>query len=448
MILAPPMIRAIVTVSVVMSVFQTARTDSIDMTNCSFERLTGTTSGKCFENQATRNWGLVMMQKSLKMAHNMAAGTLGTLCNHRLDLCNLRFDQVTLLGSHNAGSYGYSALTKCVYANHNVNEIGQLDRGARFLDMDVCLRDDVVRTCHGKGAIARVMRPLEEALHDVQQWALAHPNEVFMISFGDSDPTDAVSKARTAILIAGLLDKYFAKPGMAMQSNDLTETAGGQKVWPTLGAMISSGRRVVLAFEGDSLKPKNDLFVDAPPSSHDFITNLASGFRYTYGQSNKASYTTLLNHIEDYCSSGNVTELAIHLDVFMKPFVPRGHVSDTDTDMSLSQQLEKDEKGCFCNECTAEQLNLAASKPGESSDDVSGKSVLERSHQTCSQQGRHVHVVKIDFEEYGDVEKVVWRLNDENVKRYCSECVVDPAPSETTTATTTSQGSSSGWWWR
>lgn len=150
------------------------------------------------------------------------------VCNGRWDLCHLRFNQVTLLGSHNAGSYGYSRGLKCVYANHNVDEVGQLNRGARLLDMDVCLRDDTVKTRHGRGALAQILRPLEEALRDVSEWVDAHPQEVVMLSFGDNDPTDAVSKAKQANAIAELLHKYFAKPRLALIAKDISEAVDGR----------------------------------------------------------------------------------------------------------------------------------------------------------------------------------------------------------------------------
>jgi len=342
-------------------------------------------------------------------------------CNGRFDLCNLRFDQVTLLGSHNAGSYGYGRLSKCFYGNHNINEIEQLGRGIRFLDIDVCLRNGVVRTCHGRGKIAKIKRPLEDALKDVSSWVLANPSEVIMMSFGDHDPADPDSKMVISSSIAASLEKFFREPGIAVNVADITRKHDGIQTWPKLGDMVSSGRRVVLAYEGDVDKPQNDLYASMPSKSRDFILNLATAFRYTYSDANKADYGTMLKDVKHYCDNGLKNQVPIHLDIFLKPFRPRLDANTSGKEIDFVSR--NDAAHCECNECTAKQLNTALTRPRGSDD----RSVLDKGFDQCAKIGVHVHAVKVDFEEYGQLSQAIWSLNDRNVHRFCPSCNLDLA---------------------
>ena len=59
------------------------------------------------------------------------------------DLCDLKLDQVTFAGSHNAGSgfdgvlhyWSGGAVSSCFYRNHGLSFDKQLDFGVRFFEL-------------------------------------------------------------------------------------------------------------------------------------------------------------------------------------------------------------------------------------------------------------------------------------------------------------------------
>ena len=67
-------------------------------------------------------------------------------CNGDVNLCSLKFNQVTFAGSHNAGSgfcgplrsLGGGLNIPCFSRNQDLSFAEQLDFGIRFFDVDLC----------------------------------------------------------------------------------------------------------------------------------------------------------------------------------------------------------------------------------------------------------------------------------------------------------------------
>jgi hypothetical protein len=387
-------------------------------------------------------------------------------CNGRNALCNLAFDEVTFLASHNAPAYDFrpfgmfrSRILNCAYADHSDNEVKQLKRGVRMFDMDTCVRKGVIHSCHGEGYKARVKRPLKDELIEIRDWLNEpkHRNEVIMLSFGDHDPSpEATSEA--ARLIAEVLREVFAYPGLALKTQEVIDHRGDSRSeWPSLGHMVTTGMRVVLMVEGDPNKMKNNLYDYLPAYSKEFIFNLAEYFEYTWGGANEADdYEGLLRRLKFFCEDDDrylYKKRAIHLDAFMTlQFKIRGDskkgthrvqrlkgssfaeepvanascdLTDEELENSIELVEQKSVKGCFCTDCLARNFNEAVTRKRGSRQ----TSVLEEAQRLCHDgsgaKDIRVHAVKMDFEEYGDFVRVVDRMNDRNMERYCPECEKD-----------------------
>ena len=179
------------------------------------------------------------------------------MCLGRSDLCDLRYDQVTLAGTHNSGSgfngnlrlsSGVEALP-CVYRNQNMSYTEQLNFGIRFFDIDLCWVTEAeatpsisagLWTCHSNGYAGRI----EEVLNQVNDWMDGRNNsQIVSLNFnGDYDRSRSQPIAEA---LHNLLESMWwttpIPPQAALRMNsDFNET--GQ--WPTIYAATSTNRRV------------------------------------------------------------------------------------------------------------------------------------------------------------------------------------------------------------
>lgn len=188
-------------------------------------------------------------------------------CNGHEVLCDRPFDDVVLLGTHNAGATAADGFL-APYQELSVAE--QLDAGARALLLDVfygtpserlggtVVTDrrasasgaDRLYTCHGRCEIGA--RPFADTLADIARFLDANPSEVVLLFIEDYIRPDDFA---TAVADAGLLDRvYEHTPGDA---------------WPTLGEMVLADTRVVVLAENDGGEPPwyhagFDLVMDTP----------------------------------------------------------------------------------------------------------------------------------------------------------------------------------------
>jgi hypothetical protein len=143
-------------------------------------------------------------------------------CNGRVELCDLRFDQVAYATSHNAMS---NRAARWVAPNQEVGITAQLELGVRALMLDTYDFNGQAMLCHGACSLGR--QPLVEGLGEVKAFLDAHPREVVSIIF--ESYLDA-SKTEAAFDAAGLLPMLYSQPV-------------GQP-FATLGALVASNRRL------------------------------------------------------------------------------------------------------------------------------------------------------------------------------------------------------------
>ncbi|GAA4753836.1 hypothetical protein GCM10023350_43950 [Nocardioides endophyticus] len=221
--------------------------------------------------------GIVVV--ALPSDHDLAAAgpTPGAACNGHVELCDRAYDEVAYPATHNsmaAASEGW------FFPEQPDGIVDQLDHGVRALlidswygrgtdragviantDEDRAAAVAEARQSFGDAAVASALRlrnavgltprgpvgvylchglcelgatPWLESLREVRTWLDAHPREVVTLFVQDQ-----VSPADTAELIeqAGLLPSVY--------------TPADDGDWPTLGAMIASGKRLVVLMENE-----------------------------------------------------------------------------------------------------------------------------------------------------------------------------------------------------
>lgn len=185
---------------------------------------------RCFYKCDPRSVFLVLLGLGLA-ACGADGGRAGepSACNGSQALCGLRFDQVAYATTHNAMSNEEEGW---LLPNQGFGIERQLADGVRALMLDVHLWDDQVMLCHSYCEVQGSsvgQRPLVDALVAVRDFLIQNPGEVVGLIFESYVPAVQVAAAFDQ---AGLGDMLYAHP--------VAET------WPTLGALIESGTRLVV----------------------------------------------------------------------------------------------------------------------------------------------------------------------------------------------------------
>lgn len=170
-------------------------------------------------------------------------------CNGFAELCDRRFDEVVLLGTHNAMA---NAADGFIAPNHNLSIPDQLALGVRAMLIDVYREDDRLLFCHGSCGFGS--SDATEQLSGIVSFLNEHPNDVMAFIFQDG--VDAADMA-TLVQASGLADMAILPP------------ADGE--WPTLRELIEAGQRVLLTVESGRTStpvvlPAWDVYFDTPYS--------------------------------------------------------------------------------------------------------------------------------------------------------------------------------------
>ncbi len=193
-------------------------------------------------------------------------------------LCHLQFDQVTLAGSHNAGS-GFDGdliypsgevAFPCLYRNQDSNITAQLDIGVRALEFDPCYVEECtgllcptgVWTCHGNAYAG----PLEEALGQIDDWMKSHPNEVCAVAINGDYPEEYQEQIRDGVhtLLASLWEPTLER----MNNGELTMSTDRAMFgrWPTLLKAIETNQRIFVFLEPE-LEKQDEEWLNPLPTS-------------------------------------------------------------------------------------------------------------------------------------------------------------------------------------
>ncbi len=194
-------------------------------------------------------------------------------------LCDLQFDQVTLAGSHNAGS-GFDGdliypsgevAPPCLVRNQNFDMAAQLDIGVRALEFDPCYVEECagslcpegVWTCHGNAYAG----PLEKALRQIDDWMKSHPNEVCAVAINDDYPEEYQEQIRDGVhaLLASLWEPTLERTNRSDLTMSTHRAMSGQ--WPTLLEAIETNQRVFVFVEPELQKQPEEWLYPLPTST-------------------------------------------------------------------------------------------------------------------------------------------------------------------------------------
>lgn len=139
-------------------------------------------------------------------------------------LVERRFDRVCFAATHNAMS---ARERRWIAPNQNVAIPGQLARGFRCLLLDVHLHGGEPVLCHGPAWAGR--QRLVDGLLELRAFLVADPDAVVTVVLESYAPADVVARA-------------FADTGL----DGLAHVQRAGEPWPTLGAMVRAGRRLVV----------------------------------------------------------------------------------------------------------------------------------------------------------------------------------------------------------
>ena len=171
-------------------------------------------------------------------------------CNGLDDLCDLRIDQATFPGTHNAGSgfdgylyYGGGGVAlSCFYRNQDKSFTEQLAFGIRYFDIDTCYKNNEAVSCHCNSGICAYAGSISKAMHQVDTWMRNNVNEVVIIHFNRDIQEGKESNIANSIK-STLLSLWDPNSGGDLLMNTYH---GTNRAWPTLGQAITNKQRIFI----------------------------------------------------------------------------------------------------------------------------------------------------------------------------------------------------------
>ncbi|KAF7588637.1 hypothetical protein BBP40_005448 [Aspergillus hancockii] len=154
-------------------------------------------------------------------------------CNGESAFCTRKYSDITQLGAHDSPFVG-----PLPQHNQNLKVTEQLDLGIRFLQGQThkALDSDAIQLCH-TSCLLEDAGTLKSFLGTVKTWLDGHPDEVvtLLLTNGDSLP---IARFDEVFVSAGIKDYVFVP--------DSTPDVLAMESWPTLGDLISKGKRLVV----------------------------------------------------------------------------------------------------------------------------------------------------------------------------------------------------------
>ncbi|KAJ6045115.1 uncharacterized protein N7446_003317 [Penicillium canescens] len=155
-----------------------------------------------------------------------------TTCNGHSEYCTRSYSNITFVGSHDSPFVG-----PLPQQNQNIEVTAQLDMGIRYLQAQThrsVFDKNTLELCH-TSCFLEDAGTLKSFLETVKKWLDANPNEVvtLLLTNGDSVP---ISEFGDTFSSSGINSYAYTPSANPLSISD----------WPTLGEMISSGKRLVV----------------------------------------------------------------------------------------------------------------------------------------------------------------------------------------------------------
>ncbi|KAJ7170103.1 PLC-like phosphodiesterase [Mycena filopes] len=235
------------------------------------------------------------------VASHAALTQRATTCNGHAELCERSYGNVSFVGAHDS----YAVGTNNLAVNQDYDITQQLNDGIRMLQMQAHNSSGVIQLCH-TSCILLNGGTLADYLGKVKTWMDANTNDVVTLLIVNIDNLPA-SNFGTVFASAGL-DKLSYAP----TSSPLTASS-----WPTLGAMIDAGTRLV-TFLDNAADPTAvpyliDEFTNVWETPFDVTTSFDCSVNRTKGDSSTQMY--LINHFLDTIMLGSPVPDVVHANV-------------------------------------------------------------------------------------------------------------------------------------
>jgi hypothetical protein len=155
------------------------------------------------------------------------------LCNGHAELCDRKYGNTTFLASHD--SFAFSPNPIALARTQEVNVTAQLQLGVRALQAQAHMNGGKLHFCH-TSCILFDGGTVEDYLKKVKAFMDANPREVVTLIFTNPENL-SVEKVWKPVFNSSGIEPLAYIPIQPIMSRD---------DWPTLGEMITSGKRLVV----------------------------------------------------------------------------------------------------------------------------------------------------------------------------------------------------------
>ncbi|KAJ5824611.1 hypothetical protein N7447_006951 [Penicillium robsamsonii] len=158
--------------------------------------------------------------------------TLAETCNGRTDYCTRSYSNITFIGAHDSPFVG-----PLPQQNQNIDIKAQLDMGIRYLQAQThhsIIDKNIIELCH-TSCLLEDAGPLKSFLTTIKDWLDANPNEVVTLLLTNGDSV-SITEFGDTFSSSGISNYAYIPSSNPLPIAD----------WPTLGNMISSGKRLVV----------------------------------------------------------------------------------------------------------------------------------------------------------------------------------------------------------
>jgi len=224
-----------------------------------------------------------------------------TTCNGHAELCDRSYGNISFVGAHDSYAFGVNNLA----VNQDYDVTQQLNDGIRMLQMQAHNSSGVIHLCHTNCGLLDG-GTLADYLAKVKTWMDANPNDVVTLLIVNIDDL-AVSNYAPVFVSAGL-DKLSYAP---------TSSPIPASGWPTLGAMIDAGTRLVTFLDNAAdltvVPYLLDEFTNVWETPFDVTTSFDCSVNRTKGDSSTQMY--LINHFLDTTLFGQPVPDIAHANI-------------------------------------------------------------------------------------------------------------------------------------
>lgn len=152
----------------------------------------------------------------------------GLSCNGRAELCDRKYSNITMVGTHDSAFVGF------LPTDNQLDSVDkQLGQGVRYLQAQTHDKDGAIQLCH-TNCVLKDAGTLQKYLGTIKTFMDSSPDEVVTILLTNPDSID-VAKFGDAFREVGLDALAFAPPA-DLKLDD----------WPTLGTMVAQKKRLVV----------------------------------------------------------------------------------------------------------------------------------------------------------------------------------------------------------